>query len=154
MTVLLRAPLEVGVCVLDLERMAAFYQSVLGFAHVSDATLAADRAERAGFGPVSFRMRRLQTNRGERIKLLQPDPTPGPTPREPILARAGLAYLTFIVDDIDAAFERLVAAGAERITDGPVQTRPGTRLLFFRDPEGNVLELCEYEDLAAYRPDL
>jgi len=32
--------------------------------------------------------------------------------------------------------------------------RPGTWLAFFRDPEGNVLELVEYDDPAAYRPDL
>jgi hypothetical protein len=35
-----------------------------------------------------------------------------------------------------------------------VQTRPGTRLVFFRDSEGNPLELVQYDDLAAYRPDI
>ena len=36
----------------------------------------------------------------------------------------------------------------------PMEVRPGTWLAFFRDPEGNVLELVEYDDPAAYRPDL
>ena len=36
----------------------------------------------------------------------------------------------------------------------PMEVRPGTWLAFFRDPEGNVLELVEYDDPATYRPDL
>ncbi|MCY1374799.1 hypothetical protein D9M69_621620 [compost metagenome] len=36
----------------------------------------------------------------------------------------------------------------------PMEVRPGTWLAFFRDPEGNVLELVEYDDPASYRPDL
>jgi hypothetical protein len=42
----------------------------------------------------------------------------------------------------------------ELLSDQPVQTRPGTRLLFFRDCEGNPLELVQYDDLKSYRPDL
>ena len=155
MSIRLEAPLEVGVCVHDLERMAAFYEQALGCQRISEATLDADRAERAGFGRIGFRMLRLQTNYGERIKLLQPDPPParGGTPGD-VLGTAGLVYLTFLVADIDAAIEGLKRAGARLVTPGAVQTRPGTRIVFFRDPEDNVLELCQYEDLAAYRPDL
>ena len=38
--------------------------------------------------------------------------------------------------------------------DVPIQLRPDVKALFCRDPEGNVLELVEYADIAAYRPDL
>jgi lactoylglutathione lyase len=154
MSLTLQAPLEVGVCVRDLDAMSRFYEHALGFARISEATLAAERAALIGFGPVSFRMVRMQTNWGERIKLLQPDPLPDEPGTAAILGRRGIAYLTFLVGDIDAAFARVVAAGAEPISPGPLQSRPGTRLAFFRDPEGNTLELCQYDDLAAYRPDL
>lgn len=156
MSVTMKAPLEVGVCVTDLERAVGFYEKVLGFTRISDATLSPERAEAAGFGPVAFRMARMQTNYGERIKLIETDPRPERgAGHGPILGRAGISYLTFVVADIDEALKRLAEAGAGMETgSGPVQTRPGTRLAFFRDSEGNPLELVEYEDLKAYRPDL
>ena len=150
----MKAPLEVGICVSSLERAATFYESVLGFTRISEAALAADRAAQAGFGSVSFRMVRMQTNYGERIKLLQPEPPPARSGSGAILARAGISYLTFVVADLDAALQRLARAGAQTFSSAPVQTRPGTRLAFFRDSEGNVLELVQYDDLGAYRPDI
>ena len=75
MTVNMKAPLEIGISVKDVDRAADFYERVLGFQRMSEATLAADRAALAGFGPVAFRMVRMQTNYGERIKLLK-DLTP------------------------------------------------------------------------------
>lgn len=154
MSIHMRAPLEIGISVVDVERAAAFYESVLGFKRISEATLTAERAELAGFGPVSFRMVRMQTNYGERIKLLQTEPQAARPAPGSILGTAGISYLTFVVADLDAAMQRLVAAGARFMSAAPVQTRPGTRLAFFRDSEGNPLELVQYDDLAAYRPDL
>lgn len=155
MTVNMKAPLEIGISVQNLDRAAEFYEHVLGFERISEATLAPDRAALAGFGPVSFRMVRFQTNQGERIKLLQQDPPAEvDTHDRALLGRTGITYLTFVVTDIEAAIERLRAAHVALSSDGPIQTRPGTRLLFFRDCEGNPLELVQYDDLAAYRPDL
>ena len=111
MTVNMKAPLEIGISVKDVDRAADFYERVLGFQRMSEATLAADRAALAGFGPVAFRMVRMQTNYGERIKLLQQDPPAQGDPAEgTLLGRAGISYLTFVVTDIDAAVERLRAA--------------------------------------------
>jgi glyoxylase I family protein len=65
----------------------------------------------------------------------------------------GLRHLAFRVDDIDAAAGRLHLAGIKLFSD--VQTVPSTqvtyaggvrkRLVYFQDPEGNLLELCEYK---------
>ena len=101
-------------------------------------------------------MVRLQTSYGERIKLLAPaNPPAAAAHGGPILDQPNACYLTFIVDDIDAAIARLQAHGVEFLT-GParVEVRPGTFLSFCRDPEGNVLELVQYADIHAYRPDL
>ncbi|MES2787557.1 MAG: VOC family protein [Pseudomonadota bacterium] len=154
MTISMAAPLEVGICVRDVARMAEFYERVLGFTRISEATLAADRAQLAGFGPVSFTMVRMQTGWGERIKLLQPTPGGTDAAGQAILGRVGIAYLTFVVTDLDEAWQRLLDAGVTIHSDGPTQTRPGTRLLFFADCEGNHLELVQYDDLASYRPDI
>ena len=36
----------------------------------------------------------------------------------------------------------------------PIESRPGLFVAFLRDLEGNVVELVQHDDVAAYRPDL
>jgi len=83
------------------------------------------------------------------------DPAPEVRHQGPILAQPGASYLTFIVEDINAAMARMRGEGAEFLT-GPkrVEVRPGTYLAFCRDPEGHVLELVQYADITSYRTDL
>jgi len=52
----------------------------------------------------------------------------------------------FTVDDIHGARDRLVARGAEPITE--IEGGPGTPNLwcYFRDPEGNVFEITQWLD--------
>ena len=60
--------------------------------------------------------------------------------------------MAFKVDDVDAMVAKLRAAGVEFFSG--VQTVPDSqvtyaggvrkRLVYFRDAEGNILELCEY----------
>jgi catechol 2,3-dioxygenase-like lactoylglutathione lyase family enzyme len=72
-----------------------------------------------------------------------------------ILDRQGATYLTFIVRDLAGVVRNLESRGVVfDSAPAPMEVRPGTWLAFFRDPEGNVLELVEYDDPAAYRPDL
>jgi len=50
--------------------------------------------------------------------------------------------LGFKVDDVDAAYEELVAAGAEPAT--PPRDRPwGQRTAYVRDPDGHLIELAQ-----------
>jgi hypothetical protein len=51
--------------------------------------------------------------------------------------------------------DNLLDSGAEVMTGREVvEVRPGTFLVFARDPEGNILEFVEYADVFRYRPDL
>ncbi|RKJ95217.1 VOC family protein [Alicycliphilus denitrificans] len=150
------SPLEVGLGVRDLSRMRHFYETALGCQFVSEVAVPADKARQAALSDGGYTVVRLQTSYGERIKLLAPANPPAAAVRSgPILDQPNACYLTFIVDDIDAAIARLQAHGVEFLT-GParVEVRPGTFLSFCRDPEGNVLELVQYADIHAYRPDL
>lgn len=150
------APLEVGICCKDLDRLAEFYVQVLGFRLVNVVAVPADKARQAALADVGYRVARLQTPYGERVKLLEAESGTAETPRDTwLLDRTNAAYLTFIVDDLDAMIAALRKAGVEPMT-GPakVEVRPQTYLSFCRDPEGNVLEFVQYGDIAAYRPDL
>jgi catechol 2,3-dioxygenase-like lactoylglutathione lyase family enzyme len=65
----------------------------------------------------------------------------------------GLRHVAFRVSDIDSVVARLKKAGLR--TYSPVATVPqiqvtyaggaSKRLVYFQDPEGNLLELCEYK---------
>lgn len=150
------APMEVGLCCTDLDTLAAFYVETLGFTQVNVITVPPDKAAGTALCDAGYRVTRLQSPYGERIKLLQPN-TP-PTVRAPaarILDERNAAYLTFIVDDLQSVLDRLLARGVDPMT-GPAmhEVRPGTFLVFARDPEGNILEFVQYADVAAYRPDL
>ena len=150
----MEAPLEIGIAVRDLAGMVAFYVDVLGCTKVSEVSVPPDKSRANGLSPDGATVARVQTPYGERIKLLAAPSTGTGANGEWLLARAGLAYVTFIISGIDAWCARLKARKVALSSDAPVENRPGLRVLFFKDPEGNVLELVEYSDLASYRPDL
>jgi len=149
-------PMEVGICCRDLDALLAFYTDVVGLKLVNRVSVPADKARATGLTAHGYDVARLQTPYGERIKLLQPSVAPETAVRgAAILDRQGATYLTFIVRDLAGLVRNLQARGVVfDSTPAPMEVRPGTWLAFFRDPEGNVLELVEYDDPADYRPDL
>lgn len=151
----LTAPLEVGLCVSDLEAMQRFYRDLLGMRYVSTFEVAAELGKATTFSSSGYTIVRLQLNSGERLKLVRPGREPSPAAAEEVLERGGIAFLTFIVDDLQGLLDRLREA-AVKVTTGehPIELRPGVFVAFAVDPEGNQLELVEYADLAAYRDDL
>lgn len=157
---MMTAPLEVGLAVRDLPRMRAFYEEALGLSFVSEIKVAGPKAVEAALSADGYTVVRLQTEKGERVKLLRPDRLPevkdeGRSMEGLILDKSGSSYLTFIVDDLQSLLDRLIAHGAESMT-GPkaIEVRPGTWLAFVTDPEGHIVEVVQYDDLAGYRSDL
>ncbi len=147
------APLEVGITVADLDAVLPFYRDVLGLRVLSDVTVPGAIACRTGLAPTGYRIVRLESASGDRLKLAQPDVAPeASAPPAHAMARRGGAYVTFIVDDLDATHAAFRRAGVPIRSQGTVEVRPGVRLLLIADPEGNQLELVEYSDLDSYRP--
>ena len=73
-------------------------------------------------------------------------PQPGTVDQETF--NVGSTHICIQVDDIDAEFDRLVAAGVEFRLTRPVETPPGalggSRWLYLRAPHDNyTIELCE-----------
>lgn len=150
------APLEPGIVCIDIDRMFAFYTGVLGLQFASDAEAMPEMSTRFGTGPHGFRIIRLQTPYGERIKLIQPKKTILQQRENPdwVFERQGIAYLTFVVGDVHEVVVRLKQRHVDLVSEGPVPIREGITAIFARDPEGNFLEFVQYADLASYRPDL
>jgi lactoylglutathione lyase len=145
------APFEVGFVVSDIDAMLRFYRDVLGFALLTDITMPAATSRAAGLAPDGYRVVRLASHRGDRLKLARPSSPGGPTPATATMMQPrGGAYVTFIVDDLPALHERLRQAGTRIASDGIVDLRPGVTMMLATDPEHNWLEFVHYDDLTAY----
>lgn len=57
----------------------------------------------------------------------------------------GWRHLALQVDNVDQTYQQLVAKGVQFLTEPFTYNPPGYRIAFFRDPEGNILEL--YQDI-------
>ena len=150
------APFEMGICVDDLENMIAFYGDVLGFKLISKIDVPADKSNEAGFTFSGYTIVRMQTNYGERIKLVRPMTSPNPrTSGKEVLSKKGNVFLTFIVEDLKHTISRIKNTDAPIRTQGSImEVRDGVFLSIIDDPEGNHLEFVEYSDITNYRPDL
>ena len=150
------APFEMGICVDNLDTMIAFYRDILGFELISEIDVLADRSTKAGFTVGGYRIVRMQTHYGERIKLVQPVKNPSDRMSgEEVLSNRGNVFLTFIVNDLKSALADIKDTGAPIRTTGEIfEVRDGVFLSIIDDPEGNHLEFVEYADIAEYRPEL
>ncbi|MCX6624554.1 MAG: VOC family protein [Acidobacteria bacterium] len=79
----------------------------------------------------------IRANDGTRIEVIWA--TKGTEAAE--MKDSGLRHMALISNDFDADFERLKAAGAPLLSEAEV--RGGNRVVFFRDPDGNVLHLIQ-----------
>jgi catechol 2,3-dioxygenase-like lactoylglutathione lyase family enzyme len=145
---------HVNLVVEDLDVMTAFYRDVLAFPVTKQVTISGDWiATLVGLPGALAEVVYLDPPQGPRVELIRY--------RQPVACRAmcpslantlGLRHIAFRVADIDRVVERIRLAGVH--PNSPVVTVPPSqvtyaggeskRLVYFHDPEGNLLELCEY----------
>ena len=138
------APLEIGVPVIDLERMVRFYSEALGCTEVRRADIPAELSRNIRVHPDGYVNVWLQFPGGEVIKLVSPptNPEQAPTP-EFTGTRTGIAYFTIYCDDIANAISNAESCGAEMISERALTEGEAVKLAFLKDPEGNVFELVQ-----------
>jgi len=119
---------HIAVLTTDVERAATFYTEVLGFKE----TL---RLETPHSGTIVF----VSVN-GTKLELFG-----GGKPKEPGEGegKVGYPHVALLVDDVDGEYERLKALGVEFDTP-PMDADAGIRLAFFRDLDGNRLEIITF----------
>lgn len=119
---------HVVVAVSDWERSNRFYRDVLG-AELVELT----------YGRIAYRFGTQQLN------VHGPGATPSPRAADPV--RPGNSDLCFVwPGPIEAAVEHLRAHGVE-VEQGPVERLGGRGAgtsVYFRDPDGSLLELISY----------
>ena len=145
-----------GISTPDLDRAVAFYCEHLGFEVVkemnwSKGSEAADTLHRLKDSAGRAALLRLAPGDDEEdprraevmVEFLEFE-SPEPASLDPNrrLCESGIAHMCFVVDDCQADYERLVAAGMD--FHCPPMTAPtGAKLTYGRDPDGNIIELLE-----------
>jgi glyoxylase I family protein len=80
--------------------------------------------------------------RGAAMIEMMPAKDPGPRPADAPRFQPGLRHLALRVSNFDEACAKLKAAGIEFLFE-PAQAVGGGRIVSFRDPEGNELQIVE-----------
>jgi catechol 2,3-dioxygenase-like lactoylglutathione lyase family enzyme len=134
-----------AVSCIDLERSLAFYRDLLGFEVCMDFSWSeqgdADINRTHQLDPTAARVVMLRAGNAmlELFQYTAPEPREADPTRR--LCDRGITHFCLDVDDIDAEYERLSAAGM-RFHCAPVDY--GTvKCTYGRDPDGNVIELQE-----------
>ncbi len=145
---------HVNLVVRDLEGMIAFYTQVLGFRVTKRVTIHGDWVDRVvGLAGVEAEVVYLEMEADTWVELIRYAAPPGAAAAGVERPNTfGIRHLAFRVNDMDKAVATLQAAGVALA--GAVETVPTSqvtytgdvrkRLVYFRDPEGNLLEFCSY----------
>ena len=145
---------HVNLVVDDIDAMIAFYCDLLGFRVTKQATISGPWiGQTVGLADVEADVAYIDLPHGPRIEFIEYLRPPAARPPGLDVANTpGLRHIAFQVDHIHDAVIELQARGVRFLSD--VQEVPDTqvtysggvkkRLVYFRDPEGNLLELCQY----------
>lgn len=142
---------HVNVVVTDMERSRRFYTTLFGLAVIMDRPLSGEWFERVT-GLPGARARCVilaAADGGCRIELLcfEDQPAGHPAPSPAIASTPGLRHVALRVDDIDHSLAVLAAEFGQVVE--PVEVpgdivRGGKRMCYIRDPDGAMIELCQY----------
>ncbi len=131
---------HVGVTVRDLDRAIDFYTEVFACSVVATFEVSGKAFETGvDIDGASARFAHLDAG-AIRLELVEYDPV-GTDSRLPQLNDQGAIHLGLEVDDLDSFYENLPSS-VETVSP-PQTTETGTKILFVRDPEGNLIELLE-----------
>lgn len=150
---MITAPLEIGVIVKDINKLCEFYVRTFNLDEINNIHVSNPPEFALSASP--YQVVRLQFPYGERIKLLTAKNTK-PTKfkiTNDFTSQQNLIFITIIVEKLEPVQELITLHGGA-LLETPVELRKGMRVAFATDPEGNPIELTEYDPVSAYRTDL
>jgi len=135
-----------GITVASLERSIAFYRDLLGlelmFTMVRDTL---DIGDIVGYPGARIRIAFVRVPGDDVAVELLEYVEPRGSARDPETRHPGTGHVCFDVDDIQAHYDRLAAAGVQMRSGGPVELTQGVNkgafAMYVRDPDGYTVEL-------------
>ena len=133
---------HVGLGVVDLDRSVAFYRDVLGFSVRRILEPRDDSRLGLVTGMPGARARIAHLVMGSNmLELFQyVEPAATSFTRDRTQADKGFIHMGMRSDDMRGDYDRLRARGVEFLSE-PVEFRPGVWVVYFRGPDGEVIEL-------------
>jgi len=128
---------HVSLSVADLAAQRRWYAEALGFTEVTEEFELPEPPVRTVV---------LESADGVRVELIErAGAARAAVFGDPLDTLRGLGYAhwALAVDDLDAAFARLVGLGAEAAWPPAAAVQPGARFAYVKDPEGNLIELIQ-----------
>lgn len=137
-------PHHTAVCVTDFGRALRFYVDFLGFTVEGEM----DGRDEAGLGVVTglpgavIRWAMLERG-GHRIELFKYYSPEGQSDARR-QCDLGYSHFAFVVDDVDAVYEKVIQAGFETVS-APQTLRGGrSRVFYCAEPEGAITEFAQF----------
>jgi catechol 2,3-dioxygenase-like lactoylglutathione lyase family enzyme len=143
-------PLHLNLIVRDLDEMLDFYRNVLGFEVMVESEIADEAfCQGSGLPDASVKMASLQLPGSDfRVKMFQSDYKSRKTTEEDSIFGNGYRQIGFLVKNLEQAYIQLMNQGVPFVSPPVSVTEPGhftgSRLCYLRDPEGNLIELNEW----------
>jgi catechol 2,3-dioxygenase-like lactoylglutathione lyase family enzyme len=145
---------HINIVVTDIEAMIRFYTELLGLKQSKRVTISGRWIDTTvGLTNSLADVVYLDLPSGPRLELLCYISPEGESPKDLGVSNTrGIRHIAFKVENIDQVVANLKSHAVQFFSE--IQTVPDTqvsyagglrkRLVYFHDPEGNLLELCEY----------
>jgi catechol 2,3-dioxygenase-like lactoylglutathione lyase family enzyme len=130
-----KTAVDIGFVIRDSKATLDFYCGVLGLEHVMDMELPASPLGKAVMHRVQCGATTLKFQKRDNAPEAS-NPPGGPG------GAVGLRYLTIWVTNLDTILSECRVAGHAVVLE-PMVIRPGVRIAFVADPDGNWVELLE-----------
>lgn len=138
---------HIGISVTNLEKSIDFYRDMLKMdLQVPPFDLGGENVEQV-MGLQNVKVRQCIMSKGNLMLEVFEFASPDSAPQDPnySVANRGISHFGVAIDDIDGAYEHMVAHGVH--FHSPVQTfQHGIKATYGRDPDGNVFELLEFPE--------
>ena len=129
---------EIALICSNFEESFRFYHDLLGMDVTMEMQVPDDLARQVGLAPSGFRQVRLRA--GDTILKLAALPEPPPTPSAEF--RAGVRWITFLVEDIEATVAEMKGRGVKFLSE-PVPAPDAVGVVCAPDPDGVLIELVQ-----------
>ncbi len=139
---------HVAINVADADRCIPFWKDVMGLEQIADFEMEGKFLDTVqGRSNMRYRIVKFVSPEGFMLEVLESKNCAMPAPFRSVLQDTGLRHFAFEVDDVDAMYEHVRACGCETVSE-PCTCEDGSmRLFFVRDPEQNLVEIMQFDNL-------